>query len=473
VRRRIELIPPVLAVAIGLWAVGVPSFWRDESVSGMAASMPFGQMWTLLGAIDAVHGLYYLLLRPIAVLSTSETALRLPSVIATAAVAYGLVVIGRRLGAERAGLVGGLVYALLPIVSRYAQEARSYAIVSALAVLATWTLLNALDTRRWSRYAIYAGSLSLLGWLHLYALLLIPAHAVTVLLWNRRELPRWTAAAAVAVAVVVPLAVVASAERQQVAWLQKPGLHDIVDLAAQTGGSWWGVTLLVALAVAGTVVAVRLARPLAMVALPWAVLPIVLSFTISQAQPIYHPRYVLFCVPAFALLAGATFARPMRSWAVMVNRAVPLLAVALLAALTLPAHLLLRQPATRADDLRSVAAWLTAQERPGDAALFVPHRYRLYVGVYSLPYDRLHDLTFAPGHFEPRTPPQFRTVADRFQRIWLVSSGRLLRTDPRYQTLIADKRFRRARSQVFGRVHLTLYSRSGKKRAGGLLDAGL
>ncbi len=108
--------PPSRCVA-GLWSVWVPSFWRDESVSALAASRPIGDLWELLGHMDRVHALYYLLLRPVAWVSTSELALRLPSVLATAAAAYGIAALGRHLASARVGLLAGLVFAALPMVS--------------------------------------------------------------------------------------------------------------------------------------------------------------------------------------------------------------------------------------------------------------------------------------------------------------------------------------------------------------------
>lgn len=457
------MVPPVAAAVVGFWGVTVPSFWRDESVSAMAAVMPLRDLWRLLGAIDAVHALYYLLLRPFAAIGTNELVLRLPSVVATAAAAYGVAVVGRRLASERAGVVAGVVYALMPIVSRYAQETRSYALVTAVAVLATWTLLNALEDRRWSRFAFYAASLALLGWLHLFALLIVLAHGVTVLAWRRRELLRWGAAVAGAMAVVAPLALVASREREQVFWLKRPGFADLLDFAHQAGGTWWAVGLLGVLVVAGTVCAFRHARPLALVALPWAFLPVLASFAISQVEPIYHPRYLLFCVPAVALLVGAAFLpavlpavlRGWRSWLI------PVVAVGLLAALTLPAQVLLRRPDARPDDLRTLSSTLSAEIRPGDAVLFVPFRYRLFVGVYGSPYRVLDDLTYAPGRTKPRSRSQFRVVAGEFQRVWMVSAvpKKYCPTDVRCQALIKDSRFRRTTQRRFGRIFVTLYTR--------------
>jgi mannosyltransferase len=139
----------------------------------------------------------------------------------------------------------------------------------------------------------------------------------------------------------------------------------------------------------------------------------------------------------------------------------PVLAVVLLAVLVAPAQVLLRQPAGHIDDLRTLAATLTAEQRPGDAVLFVPRRYQLFVGVYARPYERLPDLTYAPGHEAPRTVSQFRTVAGRYQRIWMVSStpGKNWNDDERCQALLKDKRFTRAPSRAFGHVMLTLFTR--------------
>ena len=44
---------------------------------------------------------------------------------------------------------------------------------------------------------------------------------------------------------------------------------------------------------------------LAAVCLPWLVLPPVLLLAVSFAHPLYVERYVLFCLPALALLTSA------------------------------------------------------------------------------------------------------------------------------------------------------------------------
>ncbi|MGC5010615.1 glycosyltransferase family 39 protein [Streptosporangium sp. DT93] len=460
------------ALLIGLWGITTPSFWRDESVSALAASMPLGDLWHLLGSIDRVHALYYLLLRPFAAFSTGELAMRLPSAVATAAAAYGIVVLGRRLATPGAGLLAGSLYAVLPMVSRYAQEARGYAIVTAVAVLATWALVEATrrSGRRW--YAAYGACLVLLGWLHVYALLLVVAHVATVLLHRHRasspspsspssspspfrsEVVRFAGALALAAAGIAPLALLAAGQREaQLSWLQPSKLTDIAWFGEEVAGTGWVALLLAALVVLGT----RSGGRLAVVALPWALLPFV-SMAISLVHPVFHPRYVLFAVPAVALLAGAGLnaLRP---------RAAGWIGLVLVAALTVPAHLTIREPDGRPDDLRSMAAALLARQRPGDAVLYMAEKRRLFVAVYEDAYRNLRDLTFVPGGREPRNAAQLAAALEGVERVWLVSGGRKYKDkvfegdEERYLALMANRDFALTSTDDFGYSWFSLYVR--------------
>ena len=60
-----------------------------------------------------------------------ELALRLPSAIAMAVAAVFVAALGRRLVSPGAGLAAGLLFAVIPDISLYGQDARSYAMVDA------------------------------------------------------------------------------------------------------------------------------------------------------------------------------------------------------------------------------------------------------------------------------------------------------------------------------------------------------
>ena len=152
----------------------------------MSRSLP--ALGRLLGHVDAVHGLYYLMIWPLVrVAGTGEVATRLPSAVAMAATAAGVGAIARRLASRRAALYAGLVFALLPTVSLQGHDARPYALVTATATAASYLLLRvAADPRpRW--LAGYALALALTGYLQLFGLLLVPAHAVTLAWLGQRR----------------------------------------------------------------------------------------------------------------------------------------------------------------------------------------------------------------------------------------------------------------------------------------------
>ncbi|MGT2530390.1 hypothetical protein ACU4GG_27355 [Streptomyces nojiriensis] len=212
-----RVLPPLLAVLLGLWGLERGgSMWRDESVTWQVAHRPLGGIWRLLGEVDAVHGLYYLLMHGVfAAWDGGLWALRLPSVAATALAAAGVAAVAHRLAGERAAVFAGLGYAVLPPVQMYAQEGRSYALVAAAVVWATYLMLR----ERWTSYAVVL----LLGcWLHEFAALALAAHAFSA--WRSRG---WRVAAGAVLALLVPLAVVSARQaQQQLGWLGRPSWQD-------------------------------------------------------------------------------------------------------------------------------------------------------------------------------------------------------------------------------------------------------
>ncbi|MGZ0203708.1 glycosyltransferase family 39 protein, partial [Streptomyces sp. RM1] len=170
-------------LALGLWRVDRGGMWRDEAVTFQVARRTLPQIWRLLHGVDAVHGLYYLLMHFVLAARADEVVLRLPSV-AGAAVTAGLVAqVGARLARPRAGLWAGLLYAVNPMAGHYAQEGRSYALVAAGAMGATLLLLRGVEKGSWWGYGLVLG---VTCWLHEFAVLLVLAHGVTLALARDR-----------------------------------------------------------------------------------------------------------------------------------------------------------------------------------------------------------------------------------------------------------------------------------------------
>lgn len=331
--------------------------------------------------MDAVHGLYYLLMhavfaatRLVAGADPGLWSLRLPSVAATALAASGVAAVAHHLArssrhgdrAGRVALLAGVAYALLPPVQMYAQEGRSYAFVAAAVVWATYLMLR----ERWVGYAVVLG----LGcWLHEFAVLALPAHAFAA-----RRSRGWRLAAGAVVVALLPLALVSARQaQQQLGWLGRPSWQD-----------WaaYGV-----LAAASLLLARGAERELVRVALPLALLPPGLLLAVSLVHPWYVDRYVLYALAGLALLVGARLATA-RGWWVW-----PLVGVLLVPAGFWSAWL--RTPESRKDDARAVAAAAGAVARPGDAVLFLPSRRREWLLSSPEAYGALRDvaLSRSPG----------------------------------------------------------------------------
>src|SRR5689334_22270165 len=170
------LIPALVTLAVALYQIQRPSLWRDEGATLAAVHRSLPQLLRMLGHTDVVHGAYYVLMWfETRAFGTSVLALRFPSAVGMAVAAGFLAALGRRLVSTRAGLAAGLVFAVLPGVTWYAQNARSYALVTALATIASYLLVRAMAAdpgRRWRWLTGYGVSLAVMGLGNIFALLL-------------------------------------------------------------------------------------------------------------------------------------------------------------------------------------------------------------------------------------------------------------------------------------------------------------
>src|ERR1700758_2582727 len=138
------------AVISGAWACR-PSFCSDEGATiSASASRTLPELWKLLGSIDAVHGLYYLLMHGwFAMFPPTEFWSRVPSALAIGAAAAGVTVFTKQFVPGRAtALCAGAVFAILPRTTWAGIEARSYAFAAAAAIWLTVLLVTAVRRNR-------------------------------------------------------------------------------------------------------------------------------------------------------------------------------------------------------------------------------------------------------------------------------------------------------------------------------------
>ncbi|MGX1595442.1 glycosyltransferase family 39 protein, partial [Enterococcus faecalis] len=322
------------------------------------------------------------------------SGLRLPSVAAMTAATAGVALLGQRLVGRRAGLLAGVTFALIPVVQQYAQEGRSYAMVCALVVWATYLLVTAAARPRRALWLGYTALMLVACLLHEFAALALPVHGAALILARvpRRVRRSWLLSAAAVLAGLAPLAIFSVRQSAQVSWLMWPDPVQLLTFAV--------------LAVAGIACArvpVRSRGPIGLRAMGIALLllPTLLLLLLSHVEPAYVDRYVLYYVTGFALLAGAALARLLRPVGergqTRGRRLRWTMAVVLVLAALLPVDVHLRSPDSRVDDVTAVAQAVREVARPGDGLLFMPARRRVWAAVEPHQFRGLTDLALAKG----------------------------------------------------------------------------
>jgi mannosyltransferase len=123
------------------------------------------------------------------------------------------------------------------------------------------------------------------------------------------------------------------------------------------------------------------------VALPWLLIPPILLLVYSVYQPLYVFRYVLYCLPALALLVATGLDR-LKWWLHL-----PVLAALVVA--TIPLHQTVLDPKTGANNLRGEAAYIKSQKQPGDAIVYLVPTQRYMSNSYPPAYAGLYDIAAA------------------------------------------------------------------------------
>jgi mannosyltransferase len=421
----------VAAAALALPRLGSRTMWLDE-VYTVGATSELLDTWRRTGGTQA---LYYLLVWPVAQVSTDPWAMRLPSALFALAALGVVYEAGRRIWDARVGVLatGGL--ALSWGLARYSMEARSYTLALLLVSL-SWLALVALvqggdpDERgRW-------------WWVFVAVTLLAPlAHGLSVLQlaaqlaaltvapegrrWLRRTVP---VLAALGLEMVALFALGASDIGDWVPPLelgQVLGIGQLLLGFGVTGVVLAGLTAWAAADVSSRFWRERTATTWCRV-IPvfWALLPPLMLVALSLVRPYASARYVFSALPGVLLLVAGLLAR-IRSWR-------------LLAAASLVVAVLLLKDQGRAtevgiEDWRGLTACLAANATDGDQVLAItPHRPPLDYywprvtdattpTVASLTSDRLGEVKRI---YDPDDDPTDRLLAHTGpDSVWYVDRG--------------------------------------------------
>jgi mannosyltransferase len=294
----------VVSVALGLYQLGQPSLWVDESFTARAMNFSYARL------VHEHHWLYYTLMKPwVNVAGTSEIALRLPSVLAAAAACALLVPLGDRLLGRPVGTIAGLVLALNAFVVQWSQQARSYSFVLLGAVVATTALVRLGQDRTRRSWLLYTAALGgLLLFQPLSAGLLAAAHALAA----RGYRWRVVTAGLVVVGLASPYLLGVyrrDSEGGTLVWNKAADGETIVRALLELSGAV-GIGLILALC---AVAFVRRARWLLV---SWAIAPFAIALALTPVADVFIDRYLIVSAPAFALLVAVAIHRLRGPWRV-------------------------------------------------------------------------------------------------------------------------------------------------------------
>lgn len=475
----------LIGVALRFAALSHHSFFYDEAVSARIAQAPWLDI--LLGrARDRGNPpLYVLLLHPwTLVFGASDASVRALSAAAGAASIPLVHAVARRLTGERAALLAAAIFAIAPVQVYFAQEARTYALVTLLCLASMAFLLRAVeDPRRAGSWVGFGAATFLAIYAHYFALFVVVAQAGWLLATRGRERP-----------VVLPaLAALAGAGAlYAVAWL--PVLVAQARMEGNLGratGTWYlhllstplvfsvGTTLLwkdavgpLRVAAAGLALAAfggaalagiwslrRDRGPLALL-LSWLLAPILLPLLVSVLLfPLFQVRYALPASPAaYVLVAAGLLQLGPRLRAATTSAIVAACALSLALYFTTPVK----------DDWRGAATWLAPRTAPGDVIAFDADIGETAYAHYAGPDDRRIRLLEPPGREGSvrywGTSPRRETphaVSERLPgagRVWLVLSDPGSGTGGYYEALFRAE-WRRVETRAFRGIEIAAYRR--------------
>ena len=361
--------------ALSTFRIASESFAGDEAFSYFYSQRSLRDVWALFG--DGMP-LYYLLLKLwSALFGTSEAALRSFSALFATASVPALYAFARTLTDRWTSHVTTWFFASNAFVIYYAQYARSYALLLFLSICSSLLFVKAVQDQSRRFFFGYAVTTVLAVYTHAFAVWLLVAHAASCAFLNRPNRPLKPLAltyAGVLLAITPLLFAAQNTRSSESFWLSSPSPEDLVYVFFKLSGgqevyglAWFALVAAVALLALRQ--AMREVRRYGRSIAAWRrglvwtsiLAPVVGSFAISFARPMFVERYLLVVVPAVAVAVGIGM------------RAIPnarvAAAVIVLAPMLVAGNLYVLQTREDNENWRGAAKLVVDQVQPGDGLM--------------------------------------------------------------------------------------------------------
>ena len=439
----------LLAAGLRFFRLGARSLWFDEALSVLIGRLTLWQVLT--GAAGSSHPPgYYLLLHvwQAAGMGSNDWLLRYPSVFASLLSVALVYRVGSLLFDRRAGLLAAFGMALAPFQVYYAQEARMYALATALTLGSTWCFIRMVKQSSILGACVGYVLCSALGlYTHYFVAWVLLSLHLWLLLAGRRFRGAWRPILLADLLIglgFLPQVVQFVGQTGdylggEMAWQARP--HPLLPLTTleyllfghSVGGAlwWWGVRVAVVLLVAA-VVALELARRRDRVWRRWGALllltmlfPLFAVVAISWlSAPIYLERSFAMLAPFLVLfIAQGVAAAPSRF------SPTPWVGLLLAGLLAVGSVVHFAVPDIAKPPVREAMAVVAADFREGDLCLHVDETY-----LAGLVYEPV--LEQALWHIDAwkMRPETYRILGGHLVapeealeaegRLWLVVAGR-------------------------------------------------
>jgi mannosyltransferase len=437
IRNRAVLCGLGVIVALAIWlrlhGIADKSFWTDEGVSAAFTKLDWYDLGRILWRREANMTLYYLLLRAWTHLGDSVAMIRGFSALWSVGTVGAIFVLGRRMYGSVTALIAALLLAVNAYSVRYAQEARSYALVACLVTLSTLFLVSAIDEsderkrrREWTWYMVA----SVLGvYSHFFALLVVVAHGVGV--W--RALPYVkdefvSAAKKIGLCALPAMLFIVTTGVGPIGWIPRPSPTYVAIVFRHFAGN--GGWTLAALYLACVVLfAWRRERDWkAWLLMSWWAVPWGLALAASVLRPVFLARYMIISLPALVLMAAAGITSLRRCWA-----AAPVLGVICWFAIGGVRSYYARDFDISREDLRGATQYVMSNAQTGDVIAFHKGQSRFAFSYYASHINGVRPRIVCPGGDQPTwrdfvgsaTPQVLECLSKENARVWLVMSETL------------------------------------------------
>ena len=394
------------------------SLWIDELHTAWCAFAELAEVAPRAARGNQSPLFFWLEWVVIRLLGPAEWTLRLPSVVAGSLLPLAAYVVARRWASPMVGVIAAWLIALDPLAIFYSTEARPYAVVQLLSVIHVGLLVELIKRpQTWLRVAWIAAA-AMMFHLHYTAGLLIVAeviaYAITLAVSRPQVDYRWQSA-------LIDLALVAA--------LALPALPTLLEIFARRA-NWaefvpqselwealvWWPSLAGALYWIAAIITRRTVPLPIYLLIGCALIPVLAAWfaTAADLTRVFYPRYLVFVLPAGAILAAGCLELAPVSWAKA------LLAVLLAVVATLSVGQRIASDgeiiAPRNEDWRGAVTWLNEKlpQQPFPvlvvSGLIEAHEAPFSPGdqlleeYLLLPVTSLYPLEIDPNELSPLAP---------------------------------------------------------------------